>query len=278
MLNKIDFVGIISVENANPNGDPLTGNRPRENFDGHGEISDVCLKRKIRNRFQDMGEEIFVKMEERCDDGYDSLSKRMEEEIDTKVDDKELEKAVCEKWLDVRSFGQVFAFKKRKGFNEVSLGIRGPVSIHSAFTVDPVDISSLQITKSVNSEPGGGKGSDTMGMKHRVDFGLYVLKGSINPQLAEKTGFDEKDAETLKKAIQTIFENDASAARPEGSMTLERLYWWEHNSKLGDYPASKVHKQVEIERKDNVDIPKSIEDYNITYNELDGLNLDYYEV
>lgn len=276
--NKIDFVGIISVENANPNGDPLTGNRPRENFDSHGEISDVCLKRKIRNRLQDMGEEIFVKMAERSDDGYDSLSKRMEGEVDTKVDEKELRKAVCEKWIDVRSFGQVFAFKKRKGFNEVSLGIRGPVSIHSAFSVDPVDISSLQITKSVNSEPGGGKGSDTMGMKHRVDFGLYILKGSINPQLAENTGFDAEDAEKIKKAIQTIFENDASAARPEGSMTLERLYWWEHNSKLGDYPASKVHKQVEISKNPDVEIPKSIEDYEIKYEELEGLNLDYYEV
>ncbi len=276
--NKIDFVGIISVENANPNGDPLTGNRPRENFDSHGEISDVCLKRKIRNRLQDMGEEIFVKMAERSDDGYDSLSKRMEGEVDTKVDEQELRKAVCEKWIDVRSFGQVFAFKKRKGFNEVSLGIRGPVSIHSAFSVDPVDISSLQITKSVNSEPGGGKGSDTMGMKHRVDFGLYILKGSINPQLAENTGFDAEDAEKIKKAIQTIFENDASAARPEGSMTLERLYWWEHNSKLGDYPASKVHKQVEISKNPDVEIPKSIEDYEIKYEELEGLNLDYYEV
>lgn len=282
MLNKkIDFVGLISVENANPNGDPLTGNRPRENFDSHGEISDVCLKRKIRNRFQDMGEEIFVKMEERADDGYGSLSERMRGEIDSKLDKPELEKAVCEKWLDVRTFGQVFAFKKQKGYDEVSLGIRGPVSIHSAFTVDPVDISSLQITKSVNSEPAkkaGSKSSDTMGMKHRVDFGLYVLKGSINPQLAEKTGFDDEDAEILKKAIQTIFENDASAARPEGSMTLERLYWWEHNSKLGDYPASKVHKQVEISKKEDVEIPKSIEDYNIEYNELEGLNLDYYEV
>ncbi len=279
MLNqKIDFVGIITVENANPNGDPLTGNRPRENYEGFGEISDVCLKRKIRNRLQDMGEEIFVQMDERADDGYGSLSERMHGELKGIKEKDELAKQASEKWIDVRSFGQVFAFKGKKKGDEVSVGVRGPVSIHPAFSVDPVDITSLQITKSVNSEPNEGKkSSDTMGMKHRVDFGVYILKGSINCQLAEVTGFDDNDAEKIKKAIETIFENDASSARPDGSMTLEKLYWWKHNSKLGDHPSSKVHKQVKVVKKEGVEIPKSIGDYEIIYEQLPGLNAEIYE-
>lgn len=277
MINKkIDFVGIISVTNANPNGDPLTGNRPRENYEGYGEISDVCLKRKIRNRLQDMGEKIFVQMEERSDDGCNSLSDRMKNLVKGNKDKDEVSKMVCEEWIDVRSFGQVFAFKDKEN---MSLGVRGPVSIHSAFSVDPVDITSLQITKSVNSEPSDGKkSSDTMGMKHRVDFGIYLLKGSINCQLSEITGFNEEDAEKIKEAIRTIFDNDASSARPDGSMTMERLYWWTHNSKLGDYPSSKVHRQITVKKKENVDIPKSIEDYEVIEEKLPNLHLDYYEV
>lgn len=279
MLNqKIDFLGIITVEGANPNGDPLTGNRPRENYEGYGEISDVCLKRKIRNRLQDMGENIFVQMEERADDGYGSLSERMFGELKGIKDKRELARKASEKWFDVRAFGQVFAFKGKTKGDEVSVGVRGPVSIHPAFSVDPVDITSLQITKSVNSEPADGKkSSDTMGMKHRVDFGVYILKGSINCQLSEVTGFSDEDAEKLKKAIQTIFLNDASSARPDGSMTLERLYWWKHNSQLGDYPSSKVHRQVKIEKKPGVEMPKSLEDYTVTYEELEGLHGEIYE-
>lgn len=276
---KIDFMGIISVSHANPNGDPLAGNRPREDYNGFGEISDVCLKRKIRNRLQDMGEEIFVKMAERADDGYGSLSERAREEIKGVESNEDYAKIACEKWIDVRSFGQVFAFKGKSKKEGVSVGVRGPVSIHSAFSVDPVDISSIQITKSVNSEPtkDGSKSSDTMGMKHRVDFGVYILKGSINCQLSEKTGFNEEDAKKIREAIITIFENDASAARPDGSMTLEKLYWWTHNSKIGDYPSSKVHSQVKVLLKDDKEIAQNIDDYIIEIKSLDGLKLDLYE-
>lgn len=277
---KIDFLGIISVHNANPNGDPLSANRPRETYDGLGEITDVCLKRKIRNRLQDMGEEIFVKMTERADDGYNSLSERAKAEVKDYKTNDEYAKLACEHWLDVRAFGQVFAFKGASKKDSVSVGVRGPVSIHPAFSVDPVDISSIQITKSVNSEPtkDGSKSSDTMGMKHRVDFGVYILKGSINCQLSEKTGFNEDDAKKIKEAIITIFENDASAARPDGSMTLEKLYWWTHSSKLGDYPSSKVHNQVQIKLKEGKDVASSIDDYIIDYQQLEKLNLELYEV
>lgn len=280
---KIDFYVILTVERANPNGDPLSGNRPREDYDGYGEISDVCIKRKIRNRLQDVGENIFVQMDERKVDAYNSLSERASAELKDAGKDKEKYfNMACEKWIDVRSFGQVFAFKssdKTKG-SGVSLGIRGPVSLHPAFSVTPVDVASLQITKSVNSEPtkDGAKSSDTMGMKHRIEFGLYTFKGSLNTQLAEKTGFTNEDAEKIHKSIISLFENDSSSARPEGSMTIQKVYWWEHSSKLGDYPSSKVHNQVKISLKDDIRNPKSIHDYNIEYNQLDKLKLDLFEL
>lgn len=277
--NKIDFAVLITVEKANPNGDPLGENRPREDFNGHGEISDVCIKRKIRNRLQDMGEEIFVQSNERCDDGFKSLSERakgyeaLQKALKAK-NEEEARKAVCEKWIDVRTFGQVFAFKGDKS-SSVSLGVRGPVSIQTATSVSPVDIVSMQITKSVNSEPSDKKSSDTMGMKHRVDFGLYVLKGSINHQLAEKTGFTDEDAEKVKQALITLFENDASSARPEGSMEVRKVYWWKHNCPMGQYSSAKVHRSLKITEK--VNQPRCFEDYDISLESLEGLMLEKYE-
>lgn len=277
--NKYDFLVVMSANRANPNGDPLNGNRPREDNNGFGEMSDVCLKRKIRNRLIDMGEEIFVQSDEKTTDEYKSLNERASATLKGLEKDKDVyAKTACEKWLDVRAFGQVFAFKKYKDSQEVSVGVRGPVSIHSAFSVDPIEIEDLQITKSVNSEPAAGKSSDTMGMKHRVNFGLYVTKGSINCQLAEKTGLDEDDVEKIHQALITLFENDASAARPEGSMAVERVYWWKHNCKSGQYPSIKVHKSVNIRKKDEVVIPTSIDDYVIEYDELEGLELDLYKL
>lgn len=282
LKNKIDFKAIIIVENANSNGDPLNGNMPRTTIDGYGEISDVCLKRKIRNRLLDLGENIFVQSDENNVDGYKSLRERADSNVELKEEqakgknaDKEIySKIANETWIDVRSFGQVFAFKG----SELSLGIRGPVSIHPAFSIDPIDISSIQITKSVNSESAvGGKASDTMGMKHRVDFGVYELKGSINVQLAEKTKFTEEDAEKIKEAIKTIFINDSSSARPEGSMNVHKLYWWKHNNKIGQYTTKKVHDSIEINKKEEVNTPKSIDDYLITENNLEGLKPEIYE-
>lgn len=272
LKGKIDFVVLVSVTEANPNGDPLNGNRPRENFEGYGEISDVCIKRKIRNRWQDMGQRIFVQSDGRADDSFNSLKERADgckefkAEIDNKkkADRDKCAEIACREWLDVRSFGQVFAFKGV----EVSLGIRGPVSIHQAVSVSPVDIISMQITKSVNSEDKkDGKASDTMGTKHRIGFGLYTIKGSVNVQLAEKTGFSQEDAELLKEALKTLFENDASSARPEGSMEVCRLYWWQHSEKTPSVSTAKIHRSVRIEPK--VDRPKKFDDYEITLEPLD---------
>lgn len=270
--NKIDFAVLVSVSNANPNGDPLNGNRPRTTYSGNGEISDVCIKRKIRNRLQDMGVPIFVVSSERCEDGFSSLSERASKTIGKVNSNEEYAKIACETWFDVRAFGQVFAFKS-KDSNGVSVGVRGPVSIQQAKSVSPVDINSMQITKSVNSEPtdDGKKSSDTMGTKHMIDFGLYVIKGSINVQLAEKTGFSNEDAELIKEALRTLFINDSSAARPDGSMEVVRLYWWKHNNQIGQYSSAKVHKSLDIKLKDGVLNPSSVEDYEITLNSPEGL-------
>lgn len=281
LKNKIDFEAIITVKDANSNGDPLNGNMPRTTYNGLGEISDVCIKRKIRNRLLDMGENIFVQSDDKNVDGFKSLRDRAEankefgEEVKKgkKADKEKAYNIACKQWMDVRTFGQVFAFKG----SELSLGIRGPVSVHPAFSADPIDVTSLQITKSVNSESKEGKASDTMGMKHRVDFGVYIIKGSINVQLAEKTGFTTEDAKKIKEAVRTIFVNDSSSARPDGSMEVVKLFWWEHNCAIGQYSSKKVHDSVEIKKKDSVNIPSSINDYVITLNKLDGLEVQEYE-
>ncbi|WP_109080166.1 type I-C CRISPR-associated protein Cas7/Csd2 [Aggregatibacter aphrophilus] len=271
LTKKIDFALILKVTNANPNGDPLNGNRPRTDFSGIGEMTDVCLKRKIRDRLQDKKYPIFVQANERKDDGMVSLKNRYDVFIKYLKDSKnsieetkgenadkqksaknelkkdEIAKKACEKWLDVRSFGQVFAFSG-KDEDGVSIAVRGPVTIHSAFSVEPINITSTQITKSVNGDGDSDvkKSSDTMGMKHRVDQGVYVAFGAMSPQLAERTGFSDDDAEKIKAVLTQLFEGDASSARPEGSMQVLKLIWWEHNSKAGQYSSAKVHGSLKM--------------------------------
>jgi len=267
--NKIDFAVLFSVKKANPNGDPLNGNRPRTDYDGYGEVSDVCLKRKIRDRMQDAGHTIFVQSDEKKIDGMPSLKARAEDAThglgrdafnarNTAPD--VTARQACKKWLDVRTFGQLFAFKSETK-DGVSIPIRGPVTIQSAFSVEPVSVTSTQITKSVSSEGDGTKrGSDTMGMKHRVDSAFYVTFGSMNPQLAERTGFSNNDAEIIKGLLPKLFEGDASSARPEGSMAVEKVIWWQHKSKSGQYSSAKVHRTLSVNA-----------DGSISLAELEGL-------
>ncbi len=251
--NKIDFAIIFSVKRANPNGDPLNGNRPRVDYEGFGEVSDVCLKRKIRNRLLADGQSIFVQSDDNKKDGMTSLKNRAESEEyglgkDTfnskKTKPEDAARLACEKWIDVRSFGQLFAFSGT-GKDGVSIPIRGPVTIQSAFSVEPVSLTSTQITKSVSGEGDGTKkSSDTMGMKHRVDKAVYVTYGAMSPQLAERTGFSDDDAQVIKNVLPRLFEGDASSARPEGSMSIEKVIWWKHNSKSGQYSSAKVHRTL----------------------------------
>lgn len=271
LQNKIDFVALVCVTRANSNGDPLNGNRPRTDYNGFGEISDVCIKRKIRNRMQDLGNRIFVQSADRSDDNFDALSERAASVMKGIKDRDQYAELACKTWLDVRAFGQVFAFKDAKG---LSVGVRGPVSVHQAVSLSPVEIESLQITKSVNGEKkdkGENRASDTMGMKHFVRFGLYEIKGSINVQLAEKSGFSEEDAETIKECLRTLFVNDASSARPDGSMEVVKLFWWKHNCKDGQYSSAKVHRSVHVSLKNPDTRPSCVEDYSISLDVLPGL-------
>ncbi len=265
LQHKIDFAVILTVDHANPNGDPLNGNRPRVDYDGFGEITDVCLKRKLRDRLQEAGQSIFVQSDEKKQDGMTSLKNRAEsaeyglgkDTFNEKKTPKDLAaKKACEKWFDVRTFGQLFAFGGDS--SGVSIPIRGPVTLQSAFSVEPVSVTSTQITKSVSGEGDGSKrSSDTMGMKHRVDKGVYVFYGSMNPQLAERTGFSDEDAEIIKSLLPKLFENDASSARPEGSMAVKKVFWWRHNCKSGQYSSAKVHKSLTVNADGSYMIDKS---------------------
>ena len=259
MEHKIDFMVTVEVREANANGDPLSGNMPRTDAKGYGLMSDVSIKRKIRNRMQDMGHKVFVQANDRIEDGLNSLEKRFKAQFSGKEADEEINEKANQIWLDVRSFGQVFTYLKDRSF-----AIRGPVSISMARSLEPIIISSLQITRSTNGvEPkkAGGRSSDTMGTKHFVDYGVYVIKGSINAYFAEKTGFSAEDAAVIKEALVSLFENDASSARPEGSMRVREVFWFTHSNKLGNVSSARIFDLLEFDKeKQDKD---SYEDYAI---------------
>jgi len=283
LQNKIDFAVILRVKNANPNGDPLNSNRPRTNYENFGEITDVCIKRKIRDRLVERfvklggkegkveakGQAVFVQSDDRKIDDAKSLRSRAEAVLGNKLGSDQTVNLACAEWIDVRAFGQLFALSKKKGKNKedggdeegdagISIGIRGPVTVQSAFSLVPIDITSTQITKSVNGEDtkDGKRSSDTMGMKHRVDQGIYVFYGSMNPQLAEKTKFSDEDAQTIKEILPKLFENDESSARPAGSMEVLKVLWWKHNCKSGQHSSAKVHDSLKVLPDGNIELAK----------------------
>lgn len=271
LQNKIDFAVVLRVKNANPNGDPLNGNRPRTDYSNFGEMTDVSIKRKIRDRLLERwindgrnesdGNMIIVQSDDRKEDDAKSLRARAEAGLGKELGSEKTVELACKRWLDVRAFGHLFALKSNKkagkkkedgaddeGDTGVSIGIRGPVTVQSAFSVEPIDIASIQITKSVNGEDtkDGKRSSDTRGMKHRVDKGIYVFFGSMNPQLAEKTKFSDEDAAAIKLVLPRLFENDESSARPAGSMEVLKVVWWKHNCKSGQYSSAKVHRSLAV--------------------------------
>jgi CRISPR-associated protein Csd2 len=204
------------------------------------------------------GKAIFVQSDDRRIDEYANLRARAEAFLDFKKSNEEVVRKACETWFDVRAFGQLFPYKAKGGKKSkeseeagedksVSIGIRGPVSIHPAFSISRVEVTSTQITKSVSGEGDGkSRGSDTMGMKHRVDYGMYVFFGSMNPQLASKTGFSDEDAKAIMGVLPRLFENDASSARPEGSMEVLKVVWWQHNCPNGQISSAKVHRSLKV--------------------------------
>lgn len=289
LQKKIDFAVVLRVKNANPNGDPLNGNRPRTDYSNFGEMSDVSIKRKIRDRLlerwvndgrnENDGNMIFVQSDDRKADDAKSLRARAEAGLGKELGSEKTAELACKKWLDVRAFGQLFALKSNKkagkkkedggddeGDTGVSIGIRGPVTVQSAFSVEFIDITSTQITKSVNGEDtkDGKRSSDTMGMKHRVDKGIYVFFGSMNPQLAEKTKFSDEDSAAIKLVLPRLFENDESSARPAGSMEVLTVVWWDHGQKLPKHSSAKVHDSLKVKADGSVEGGK-----------LDGLNAEF---
>lgn len=286
LQNKIDFAVILRVKNANPNGDPLNSNRPRTNYENFGEITDVCIKRKIRDRLverfvmlggkdkkpESKGQAVLVQSDDRKVDDATSLRDRAEKffkSIGKTLGADETVKLASEEWIDVRAFGHLFALPKKKGKKKeddddkegdtgISIGIRGPVTVQSAFSLVPIDITSTQITKSVNGEDtkDGKRSSDTMGMKHRVDQGIYVFYGSMNPQLAEKTKFSEDDAKAIKEILPKLFENDESSARPAGSMEVIKVFWWKHSCKSGQHSSAKVHGSLKVQPTGEYELAK----------------------
>ena len=269
LRNRIDFVALVTAKDCNPNGDPLNGNRPRETYDGHGLMTNVCIKHKLRRALNHLGQNVLILQEEDVEDGFNSIKARVEACTDLKLlskgkgsDKKQFSDLACKTWFDVRAFGQVFAFNggDEKG---ASVGIRGPVSIQQALTVSPIDIVSTQITKCVNGNEKDGKASDTMGMMHSVPFGLYIVRGTISCQLAEKTGFTEEDAELLKQSILTMFDDDQSVARPAGSMEVRGLYWFKHQCKTPAVSPAAVYRSIKIVEKEQGKDPVNFEDYEV---------------
>jgi CRISPR-associated protein Csd2 len=211
---------------------------------------------------------VFVQSDDRKVDDAISLSDRASKVLGG-LGGSDMAPKACEAFFDVRAFGQLFALKAKKkakaaqgdpengGADEggVSIGVRGPVTVQSAFSVEPVDVTSTQITKSASNEGDGTKrGSDTMGMKHRVDKAVYVFFGSMNPQLAERTGFSDEDAAAIRAVLPRLFENDASSARPEGSMSVLKVFWWVHNSKAGQHSSARVHGTLHVKADGNYEV------------------------
>ncbi len=260
LLHKIDFMALISVCGANPNGDPLCGGRPRTDSDGYGIITDVCIKRKLRDRLSDMGENILITPQQ---SRSDSIAKRISAIKPQSSTD------ISAHFYDVRAFGQVMALTRSPLRTQ---GIRGAVSINHSFSLHPVDIAELPSTRCINSETQNSRGADTLYFRSFVRYGLYVLKGSVNTHYAAKNGFTENDSEKLKEALCTMFLNDISAARPEGSMITERLYWWKHSSAYGDHASHIVFDAVKIRLRDGITKPLCFADYEITEQPLSGLS------
>ena len=267
--NRYEFVLLFDVKDGNPNGDPDAGNLPRTDAEtGNGLVSDVCLKRKIRN---------FVTLTQNGKSGYDIyvtekaiLTNQQKKAYEAKsLDDKNGNKAdnvktaqawMCENFFDIRSFGAVMSLK------EYNCGqVRGPVQMTFARSVDPVVSSEHAITrmavateKEAKEQSGDNR---TMGRKFTVPYGLYRENGFINPFFADQTGFGENDLVLLWDALKSMFDLDRSAAR--GLMSSRKLIVFKHKDKLGNAPASVLFDAVKIEKKADVDVPRDFSDYTV---------------
>lgn len=263
-MNKIDFILLFDVADANPNGDPDAGNFPRTDAEtSHGLVTDVCLKRKVRNFVQMTrdglsGYEIYVKEKAILT----NQQKRAYENEGKNTSEESARNWMCRNFYDIRTFGAVMSLK------EANCGqVRGPVQLSFARSIDPIIQQEFTITRcavATEKEAKAQKGDNrTMGRKFTVPYALYMAKGTINPFLADQTGFSDADLEVLVEAFTHLFEFDASAARPAGSMTVRKLILFHHACKLGNAPAHKLYESLSVVRKEGIEFPRCISDYEI---------------
>ena len=278
--NRYDFVILFDVENGNPNGDPDAGNMPRIDPEtGYGLVTDVCLKRKIRNYVETLKEDapdadnyrIYVKegvplnrsdaeaLEHNGLTPKDDLkkAKKSDPEIDRKLRDY-----MCEHFYDIRTFGAVMTTFVKGALNCGQ--VRGPVQLSFARSVDPIVPQEVTITRvAITTEADAEKKNSEMGNKHIVPYGLYRAEGYVSANLARKTtGFSDEDLQLLWQAILNMFENDHSAAR--GKMAVRELIVFKHDSELGNAPAYKLFDAVTVAHKPEVIAPRSYQDYTVT--------------
>lgn len=273
--NRYDFVILFDVENGNPNGDPDAGNMPRVDPEtGCGLVTDVCLKRKIRNYVEmakegEAGCRIYIKDQvplNRSDaealdylgiNGDLKAAKKDDPEIDRKIRD-----FMCQNFYDIRTFGAVMTTFVKGALNCGQ--VRGPVQLSFARSIDPVVPQEITITRvAITTEADAENKGTEMGRKYIVPYGLYRAEGYVSANLARKvTGFSEEDLQLLWQAILNMFENDHSAAR--GKMAVRELIIFKHDSELGNAPAYKLFESVQVKRKNDVEVPRSYHDYEVT--------------
>lgn len=266
LKNRIDFVYIFDVQDGNPNGDPDAGNLPRVDAEtGMGIVTDVCIKRKVRN---------YVQVAKGLANGYDIFVKEkavLNNEIDKAHDDAKVKAAqnkiaaarqyMCEHYYDMRTFGAVMSTGKNAG------QVRGPIQLTFARSVNPVATSEHSITRIAVATPKEAESQNgenhTMGRKATIPYGLYVCHGFISANLAQQTGFTEDDLALFFDALKNMFDLDRSAAR--GLMSAQKLIVFRHASELGNAPANKLFDLVKVEKTTN-DVPRSFKDYAVSIN------------
>lgn len=267
--NRYEFVILFDVENGNPNGDPDAGNMPRVDAETeHGIVTDVCLKRKIRNYVEVVcegqeGYNILIKTDRALNakftEAYGECGLKHVKNKDKNDSDVAVARDyICKNYFDVRTFGAVMNMK------EDPCGIvRGPVQINFARSVDPIYPQEITITRQAvtTEEDKEEKGSSTMGKKTFVPYGLYRAEGYVSALLAQKTGFSEEDLELLWNSIENMFEIDHSAAR--GKLCLRKLYVFKHASLLGNAPSHVLFDLITVEKKEEVEVPRKFADYTI---------------
>lgn len=284
LKNRYDFMLVFDVKDGNPNGDPDAGNLPRVDAEtGEGLVTDVCLKRKVRNFVQltkgaDAGYDIFVKekaiLNKEIEKAYAELAidlaKAPADAADGKKRNKEgqgqgrevaqVRDKMCETYFDIRTFGAVMSTGANAG------QVRGPVQLTFARSVDPVvtlehSITRMAVATEAEAEKQSGD-NRTMGRKNTVPYGLYVAYGFVSPALAAQTGFSEEDLEILWSALVNMFEHDHSAAR--GMMATQKLIVFKHDTALGNAPSHRLFDLVKIEKKPNVAVARKFADYDVT--------------